>query len=53
MGLDRKRKMREAVPKQADKKSEVPGEEKWVWNSQGGGNDKCLFFFLHSLVLVT
>ena len=42
----------------------VPEEEKgvWssrtgdgVWNSQGGGKDKCLFFFfpLHSLVLVT
>ena len=44
MGLDRKRKMREAVPKQVDKKSRVPGEEKGVWNSQGGGKDKCLFF---------
>ena len=53
MGLDRKRKMREAVPKQVDKKSRVPGEEKGVWNSQGGGKDKCLFFSLHSLVLVT
>ena len=50
---------------QIDKKSGVPEEEKgaWalkagigVWNSQGGGKDKHLFFFFfppHCLVLVT
>ena len=54
--------MRGSIPRQVDKKSGVPEEEKgvWgsqegigVWNSQGGGKDKCLFFLsLHSLVLV-
>ena len=57
----RKKKMRESVPRQVEKKSRVsrkrkgPGvleEEIGVWNSQGGGKDKH-FFFLHSLVLVT
>ena len=45
--------LRESIPRQADKKSGVPEEERWVWNSQGGGKDKCLFLSLHSLVLVT
>jgi len=40
------------------RKRKGPGaleEEIAVWNSQGGGKDKGLFFFLllHSLVLVT
>ena len=51
--------MRESIPRQVDKKSGVPKEEKgvWtlkeeigVWSSQGGGKDKC--FFLHSLVRI-
>ena len=46
--------LRESIPRQVDKKSRVPEEERevWalkeeigVWNSQGGGKDKCLFFF--------
>ena len=46
--------MRESVPRQVEKKSRVsrkrkgPGvleEEIGVWNSQGGGKDKGLFFF--------
>ena len=45
--------MRESVPRKVDKKSRVPKEEIAVWNSQGGGKNKCLFFPLHSLVLVT
>ena len=45
--------MRESIPRQADK-SRVPEEEKGVWNSQGGREEKHLFFSpLHSLVLVT
>ena len=44
--------MRESIPRQVDKKSLVPKEEKgvwgsgWdgVWSSQGGENDKCFFF---------
>ena len=43
--------LRESVPRQVDKKSGVPKEERRVWNSQGGEKDK--HFFLHSLVLVT
>ena len=35
--------LRESIPTQLDKKSRVPEEEKGVWNSQGGGKDKCLF----------
>ena len=45
--------MRESVPTKVDKKSRVPKEEIAVWNSQEGGNNKCIFFSLHSLVLVT
>ena len=42
-------RVRESIPRQTDKKSRVPKEEKgvWasqsgdgVWNSQGGGKDK-------------
>ena len=46
--------MRESIPRQVDKKSRVPEEERegsralekeiGVWNSQGGKKDKCLFF---------
>ena len=32
--------LRESIPRQVDKKSEVPKEEKGVCNSQGGGKDK-------------
>jgi len=44
--------LRESVPRQVDKNSGVPKEERWVWalkeeigvwNSQGGGKDKHLF----------
>ena len=55
--------MRESVPRQVDKKSGVPEEEGegsgvleeeiGVWNFQGGKRDKCLFFPLQSLVLVS
>ena len=46
--------VRESTPRQFDKKSGVLEEERGVWNSQGGGKDKHLFFFLplHSTVLV-
>ena len=54
--------MRESIPRQVDKKSKVPKEEKRgsgalegeieVWNSQGGRKDKHRFFSLHFLVLV-
>ena len=47
--------MRQSIPRQVDKKSGVPKEEKRVsgalegeievWNSQGGGKDKHRFFF--------
>ena len=37
--------VRESIYRQVDKKSWVLEEEKGVWNSQGGGKDKCLFFF--------
>ena len=37
--------MRESIPRQVDKKSGFPEEETGVWNSQGGGKDKRLFFF--------
>ena len=38
-------KMRESIPRQVDKKSRVPAEEEIeIWNSQGGGKDKHLFF---------
>ena len=34
----------ESIPRQIDKKSGVPKEERGVWNFQGGGKDKSLFF---------
>ena len=34
----------ESIPRQVDKKSGVPKEERGVWNFQGGGKDKSLFF---------
>ena len=46
--------LRESVPRQVDKKSGVPEEEKGsgtlkaeigVWNSQEGGKNKLFFFF--------
>jgi len=53
--------VRELIPRQVDKKSQVPKEEKGIWSSQGG--DRNLEFsrkrtgqkdilFLHSLVRV-
>ena len=54
--------MRESIPRQVDKKFRFPEEERGsgaleeeigVWNSQGGGKDKHIFFPLHSLVFVT
>ena len=39
--------MRESIPRQVDKKSGVPKEEKGIWNSQGGGKGKYLFFPLY------
>ena len=54
MLLTEKGRMRESILMQVAKKSRVPEEERGVWNSQGKGKDKHLFFFsLHSLVLVT
>ena len=41
--------MRESIPRQVDKKSGVPEEERGVWNSQGGGKDILLFFTFLSL----
>ena len=51
--LKEKGGMRESIPRQVDKKSGVPKEEKRgsgaleeeieVWNSQGGGKDKHFF----------
>ena len=32
--------MRESIPRQVDKKSRVPKEERGVWGSQGGGKYK-------------
>ena len=40
--------MRESIPRQVDKKSGVPEEDRGVWNSQGGGKGKCL----HSLLRI-
>ena len=59
--------MRESIPRQVDKKSGIPKEERAIWGSQGGdsglgssgrrkGQTSFFFFFflsLHSLVLVT
>ena len=48
--------MRESIPRQVDKKSGIPKEERAMWGSQRGRKNKHLFFFffpLHSLVLVT
>jgi len=50
--------MRESIPRQIDKKSRVPKEEKGVWGSQSGGwgsgilkeekrTNVCLFFPLY------
>ena len=50
--------MRESIPRQVDKSprrrrgSGALKQEIEVWNSQGGGKDKCLFFFF-SLSLST
>ena len=41
--------MRESIPRQVDKKSGVPEEERGVWNSQGGGKDILLFSTFLSL----
>ena len=56
-------KVRESIPKQVDKKSWVPKEEKGVWGPRRGdrgleflrrkGQMSFFFYFLHSLVLVT
>ena len=42
--------LKESIPRQVDKKSGVPKEERGVWGSQVGGNDKSLFSSLYSLV---
>ena len=42
--LKEKRGMRESIPRQVDKKSRVPEEEKGIWGSQGGGKNKNFFF---------
>ena len=41
--------LRKSIPRQVDKKSSVPEEEKGIWGSQGGRKDT---FFLHSLVRI-
>ena len=38
--LKEKGGMRESIPRQVDKKFEVPKEERGVWNSQGGRKDR-------------
>ena len=43
--LKEKRGMRESIPRQADKKSRFPKEEKGVWGSQGE-KDKYFFFYI-------
>ena len=60
--LKEKRGMRESIPRQIDKKSRVPKEEKGIWDSQSRDwessilkeEKRTIFFFspLHSLVLV-
>ena len=41
-------KLRESIPRQIDKKSRIPEEEKGVCGPQGGGGkDKPFFFFLY------
>ena len=45
--------MGESICRQVDKKSWVLKEEKGVWNSQGGGKDKCLSFFFSTFLSVT
>ena len=47
--LKEKGGMRESIPRQVDKKSGVPKEERGVWGSQGGGKD--ILFFSLSLSL--
>ena len=42
--------MRESIPRQVDKKSRVPEEQKGVWGCQEGEKDK--HFFLDCFVLV-
>ena len=37
--------MRESIPRQVDKKSGIPKEEREMWGSQRGGKNKHLFFF--------
>ena len=60
--LKEKEEMRESIPRQVDKKSSIPEEEKGMWGS--GSRDMGLefsrrrkgqtsLFSLHSLVLVT
>ena len=41
------KEVRESIPRQVDKKSGAPEEQKGVWGSQGGGKDKLFFFFLY------
>ena len=36
--------LREPIPRQIDKKSGVPEDEKGVWGSQRGGKDKHFYF---------
>ena len=52
--LKEKGGVRESIPRQVDKKFRFLEEERGsgaleeeirVWNSQGGGKDKCLFLF--------
>ena len=51
--LKEKGGMKESIPRQVDKKSGVPEEEKGVWGSQGGGKDKILFFFPSTFLSLT
>ena len=47
-GLAKYEKMglRQSLPRQVDK-SRVSEKEIEIWKSQGGGKDRCLFFFLY------
>ena len=45
--LKEKGGMRESIPRQVDKKFEVPKEERGVWNSQGEGKGELFLVVLY------
>ena len=38
--------LRKSISRYTDKKSQVPEEERGVWNSQGGGKDKLFLLYI-------